>query len=298
MDYLRDKLQGDEKFRIDLSKNVTHPAFQYNRERCLPISQIFGHRGFFLFPSENSYDIFKNTKFNYGLLEPGGVGIPLFHIRKCYHLMSFSGRSPVFIIYKNIILHEKENVPFAKYNVIRKENGLVLYEVPYCEIYRRMGLLNKEYNLVFSFDGITTRQLLMIRRSYNRDLFTNINDTNLRWHVSYSPLKSDQFRLAILEDGAPSLLDDSETRRRKKSSDSSSGKRENRVIAHFTRRHKDYLPKIISKESNLIIGEWSDSPSYGISSIPWDTQALSCQALLIHYLEDEEEKRGSNQPAN
>lgn len=283
------KLQSDDKLRVDLADNKSNPAFKYNRERSMPFAKVIGKRGFFLFPSENSYDRFKQNKFDFEPLEEEGVGIPLLRIKKTYAIIgSFSGNAPVYVIYKYMILNQDEPPPSDQFEVIKQGNGLKLYKFPYCEIYRRVELRNIEYKLVFAFDGSQTKHLTMVRRSYNRDLFSSLNQTNIRWHVSYSPIHDDQYRLAILDESFPSLLDDTETRRTKKKL--KNNKEEIQTIANYTRKFRDILPKIVSKEATLIIGEWSDSPSYGISSIPWDTQALACQGLLINYMEYERRK--------
>lgn len=280
------KEDPDDSILDNLDDTKAGAAFQHNSERNLIIANVLGKRGFFLLPSVHAFDKFKQTKFDFPRLEPEGVGIPLFQIVRSNKMWAgLSTKIPVYSIHKYIITRTGQDNPFSESEMVKCDSELTLWKAPYCHIHRRSGFKNIEFKLVFASDSSPIRELFMVRRSYDRDLFTCMKLTNLRWHVSCSPFKDNQHTLAILGEDFPSLLDDPGTRARKKQA--KGNKQDLRIIGKYTTRTMDILPHRVSNEACVILGEWSDAPSYGISSISWETEVLACQGLLIHYMEYE-----------
>lgn len=285
--YFRDSFKGDDAFRIDSGNEKRNSEFQFNRNRNMPIASIFGHNGYFLFSSENSFDKFKQTEFKFSSLDPDGVGVPLFHIE--HQLGSVICNSPTFMIYKYILQSNEDSPPYSEFKIVKQDSYLCLYKVPFCEIYSRLDLVRTEYELIFQGKQGEPSHL-MVRGFSNRDLHSRLNNINLRWHVSFSPLiPSDHYKLLVLDENAPSLLDDPATKKRKKKLNGDS--KQDFIIAHYTRKDRDMLLHTVSKKSNLIVGEQSELSAYGITSVPWNTQIIACEGMLIQYLEHYERRR-------
>lgn len=290
--YLRDSFKGDDSLRIDSGNEKRHSEFQFNRSRNMPIAAIFGHNGFFLFSSEHSFDKFKQTKFDFPLLDAEGVGLPLFHFQHQFTLSgNFTSNSPFCIIYKYVLQSNEDSPPYSEFKAVAKDRSLILYKIPFCEIFRRFDFVRTEFELKFASQWPEGASPLLVKGLTNRDLHTRLNNRDLCWHISFFPVgASNHYKLLVLDDNVPSLLDDSETKKRKKKLEKKT--EESFSIAHYTRKYRDMLPHTVSKRSNVIVGEQSEATAYGITSVPWNTQVIACEGMLIHFLEQTEREGG------
>ena len=135
----------------------------------------------------------------------------------------------------------------------------------------------------------------MAHREGHRDLDTKVNNLNLRWHVTYSPVvTNDHYKLILLADYEVNRLDEDVIRaaKNKMSTDQKDQKVQRFVAAHYTREFETSLFRWVAQEGHLILGEYStDQGSFGLNNIPPLTEELGCQSLLIHYIEYMKRKR-------
>lgn len=280
---LRTLFPIEKDFEIDGDKKLPEP-FQVNRKRNMPIVKCFGTDGYFLFPSENSYDVYKQNNKEIGRLDGEGVGIPLLHISLEFpSLGNAVGNAPSLMVWKYVLIPAGEAPPYIYHEVVREGSKWCLYRVPFCEIYRKWSFNHREYRFTFPYDKFPTTNCTLKRTVANRDLYTYVGDVSLRWHVPMPCLiDTDHYTLQILDDSVPNLLDDSATAKRKKRLNT---RRKPIEIARYTRNDRDFMPHQTSKRANLYVGEWSNTAAYGIAEVPWTTQMLACHGLLIHYIE-------------
>lgn len=286
---LKTPFQNEDQFSVDCNnESAVEPQFQINRRRNMPIVKRLGQVGYYVFPSENSYDKFKANGEKFGHLDAEGMGLPLLHMETGTPSFGMvAGCSSVFMIFKFLLFSAKSPPPAIQHELVAQDGQFCLYKVPFCEIYRN-GLfqsMSAEYRLVFPFENGPGYNCTMKRSFMNRDMYSFVGDTNLRWHVSASILYNrDHYTLQILDDCVPNLLDDPDLQKKKKAM--KKGKKpKNVVIGHYTRTFRDSLPHHYSKRANLYIGERADSSLYGIEGVPWTSQVLACQGLVIQFAE-------------
>lgn len=296
---LKTAFQNEDEFAVDCrtaNERVDDLQFRINRRRNMPVVKAFGEFGYYLFPSENSYDQFKANDGKLERLDSDGMGVPLLQIRpRLPSVGSFVGQSPIFIVYK-FVLADAQGPPLAvEHEVVAQNAELRLCRVPFCEIYRNKSFKSTEYRLIFPFGNGTTCNCIMKRSFAVRDLYSAIGEVGLRWSVGDVIFGyKDHYTLQILDDCVPNLLDDSALKDKKKAM-KRYRKPKNIVIGHYTRTYRDVMPHKYSKRANLYIGERSDQVTYGIENVPWATQLLACQGLLIQYIEHERRRDRNNQ---
>lgn len=282
--------QDEKSFHVKCNTSEkVEPQFRFNRQRNMPIAKFRGVMGYYIFPSENSFDQFKQSQFEHCSLNAEGVGLPLLHIHITFNVLGkITGNKPCYLVHRFLLRRLDEPPPTGQYEVVAQNHEFCLLKMPFCEIYRRSGIKETEYKLSFPFGPDFTDSYLMKRSFINRNLYTFMGDSDLRWHVHCAfPINRDHYRLEILGNYTPSLLDDSAAKNEKKKlrrakEDKKPGRT---IIAHYTRTYRDFFPHKVAKRSNLFIGEHSQVISYGIQDVPWTTQVIACQALLIQYIE-------------
>lgn len=290
-----DGLKDEQRLKIEMSDSKTLPeCFHFNRERRMPIAEINGEDGFFMFPSQQSLENFENTKKNSNELSQDAIGIPLFQIitptlpfgEKDSH--KTVSNVPSYKIFKFILRTAEEPPPYAVAKIVSSNNGLVLYKVPLYDIYKNIS----RTNITYSFLGTMCTEpnsLAMAHREGYRDLDTKVNNLNLRWHVTYSPVvTNDHYKLTLLENYEVNRLDEDVIRTTKNRipTDQKDQKGQRFVAAHYTREFSTSLFRWVSQEGHLILGEYcTDQGSFGLNNIPPLTEDLGCQSLLIHYIE-------------
>ncbi|CAF1599220.1 Dia1p [Saccharomyces cerevisiae PE-2] len=291
-----DGLKDEQRLKIEMSDSKSVPeCFHFNRERRMPIAEINGEDGFFMFPSQQSLENFENTKKYSNELSPDAIGIPLFQIINCTlpfgkrgHSNTVVGNVPYYKIFKFILRTADEPPPYTVAKIVCSNNGLILYKVPLYDIYKNVS----QANVTYSFVGTTSTEpnlLAMAHREGHRDLDTKVNNLNLRWHVTYSPVvTNDHYKLILLADYEVNRLDEDVIRaaKNKMSTDQKDQKVQRFVAAHYTREFETSLFRWVAQEGHLILGEYStDQGSFGLNNIPPLTEELGCQSLLIHYIE-------------
>ncbi|CAI4049025.1 Dia1p SKDI_13G4470 [Saccharomyces kudriavzevii IFO 1802] len=291
-----DGFKDEQRLKIEMSDNKNLPeCFHFNRERRMPIAQINGEDGFYMFPSQHSLENFEKTKKHSYELSPDAIGIPLFQIVNCTLPFCKTGRhnnrvrdEPYYKIFKFILRTADEPPPYAVAKIVASNSGLILYKVPLYDIYKSFSRTNIDYN----FAGATSTEpnsLAMTHREGYRDLDTKVNGLNLRWHVTYSPVViNDHYKLTLLTDYELNRLDEDVIKiaKNRMKIDRKQQNGYNFVAAHYTREFATSIFRWVSQEAHLILGEYStDQGSFGLNNIPPLTEELGCQSLLIHYIE-------------
>lgn len=276
---VRQKLTDENHYKIEKTQRKQIPEpLHFNRERNLPIATIIGKRGFFVFPSMQSYDRFKRTNFNISVLDADGVGVPLFHIVQNYNVIGqVIGKSPNFHISKYVLQRVQDPPLYTECKVICEDKAFRLCKIPFCEIYCQLGFLDTEYEFFYPSRSQPVKNYRMVKRHNFRDLDVCLDGMNFRWHVK---VLSDHYRLMYLDENTPSNNQKNRQKQSQRKIDSPDF-----VLGHYTRDYSNLLPRSIAKSSNLIIGENSRHDCLGISSVPELTEMLACQGALVEYLE-------------
>ncbi|KOG98124.1 uncharacterized protein DI49_3167 [Saccharomyces eubayanus] len=275
----RQKLTDENHYKIEKTRRKQIPEpLHFNRERNLPIATIFGKRGFFVFPSVQSYDMFKRTNFNLSVLDADGVGVPLFHIVQNYNIIGqIVGKSPNFTIFKYVLQRAQDPPLYTKSKVICEDKAFRLCKIPFCEIYSQLSFRDTKYEFFYPSRSQSVNNYQMVRQNNFRDLDVCLNGMNFCWHVK---VLSDHYRLMYLDENTPS---DSQTNKQKQTQRKIVSP--DFVVGHYKRDFSNILPRSVAKSSNLIIGENSRADCLGISSVPELTEMLACQGALVEYLE-------------
>ncbi|CAI4049211.1 hypothetical protein N7582_004618 [Saccharomyces uvarum] len=301
-----DGLKDEQRLKIEMTNRKDLPeCLHFNRERRMPIAQVSGEDGFFIFPSQQSFENFEYSKkklFEMGMeLGPDGIGIPLLQIIDCTLSSSKTSRQksnakdvPYYKIFKFILKTADEPPPYAVTKIVSSKNGLILYKVPLYDICSNITTRASNYRFIGTIPTEPS-SLDMANRDSDRNLDTRVDNLNLRWKVSYSPVvTNDHYKLTLLTDRELNLLDKDEVRIAKNRMiiDRSRQNGYRFVVAHYTREFSASVFKKVSQEAHLIIGErCTDQGSFGLNRIPELTEELGCQSLLIHYLEYMNRKR-------
>ncbi|CAI4050512.1 hypothetical protein SUVZ_13G4480 [Saccharomyces uvarum] len=153
----------------------------------MPIAQVTGEDGVFIFPSQQSYENFEYSKkklFEMGM-GPDGIGIPLLQIIDCTPASSKTSRHkskaknvPYYKIFKFILKTADEPPPYAVTKIVSSNNGLILYKVPLYDIYKNSTTKTSTYRFVGTIP-IESKLLDMANRDSYRDLDTRVNNSNL-----------------------------------------------------------------------------------------------------------------------
>lgn len=287
---LKKSVLKEDRLRIEKTTEKDIPDFlHFTTERHLPIAQLFGDINRVIFPSVQSYDVFKEAK----KLKPSflsdkeGVGIPLFRI----HGVDFSqsnyvakNRELVYRIFSYELRTSEEVPPYMDGDIILKNDNVTLYKCVYCEIFKRNSAGGTSYFMEFKDDSLG--EIPMTHKFQYRDMDTNVYNWNFRWHVKFSPIiENDHYKLGYLNPDTVSLLDTPEVAEDKKLLKVPKDERYKLVFGHYTSEDSDFFPKSIIKVADFIIGEKEAVPSMGIRNVPTLTKIFACECLLIHILE-------------
>lgn len=288
---------GDEdRFKITAINNKTAPEeFQCRSERCMPIVNLLLERGLFMFASKQSYDVYKNGKSP--KLNLDGVGIPLFHfVRR----ITVSKVNPAYDIFMFEVRSVNDPPPYDQYELYKTDGVYNVYKYLYGTAERKNFINITSTQYVFQFKD--HRDLNMIRSNFNRDMFTQYLDYNLRWHVSFGLSNFDHYKLIVQRSEEVSLFDSLEVRKQKgidKVTKTDHSK--DLIIGHFTSEDGDNLPGMCKKLADFTMGELSIDPNkFGNSSVPDMSLKFACEALLLYRLEldkkKERRRRNRNEP--
>lgn len=250
--------------------------------RNLPLVNILGKRGFFLFSSKRSYDKFKVTKFKEAKLDIEGVGVSLFHMVNNYDIIAYvSAKKPLYVVYRYVLEELQIPPPYSHSEIVLQNDIYCLYKVPFCEIYKSKGFTKTKYKLLFSFQSEDTREYEMIEDKSSKEFEVNLEGSSLLWDVashkdssfSCDPRLQDPY---VSQDGcASSML----------------------PVTGPGATIGQYSPKCFGKirrttygYADLRLNENSRPEAFGITSVPWITEVLACQGLLVHCIMRIEDK--------
>lgn len=283
-------------------QNPNLAGTRFTRERNMPFVSVILSRGFYCFPTEQSYERYLANSRKFDNLDGDGLGVPLFQVLDFSAIQILADKKlPDYRFYKYVLRKSGDPPPYQQHELISTDGNKRLYKLLFCEAFRsRLGLTKLEYRFtLYTDEGIFTT--VMIRCTQTRSIDTHFGGCNLRWKTSepfLSPIFSRNFKLQILDDNMPSLLDDDDTRRRK-----NGPVRKSSQLPLWARYFADTATVIPKKRTqklaNLVIGETEEETnpaSYGLGYIPWATQVLACTCMVLHHLEDErrQRKRRSN----
>ncbi|EDO16385.1 hypothetical protein Kpol_1051p35 [Vanderwaltozyma polyspora DSM 70294] len=299
----------------DLQRNgFVNRCPRFNYQRKLPFISILLTKGFFCFPSEKSYRVFLENKRKFDFVDvETGMGIPLYQaISQNVMKSMFSRNDPVTKIYKYILINpDTDHVPekaelIAKLNTGEKTSRN-LYKFEFCSVYKDVVDHYKRIEHRFTFfrnDPKNKEPLIytMVNHLERRNTDTQLDGLNLQWYGTTgfaSPFGSNNFKLLVLDDNMPSMCD----QKTMEDYDAYSRSQRTRPLGHLPvwARYSDdnsYIPKKRTlRIANFEIGEVGNSTlsentsSEGIFDIPWDTEVLTCMAMVLHIYESRKDKR-------
>ncbi|CCE63704.1 hypothetical protein TPHA_0F02220 [Tetrapisispora phaffii CBS 4417] len=317
----------------------------FTHYRVLPFVSIVLKKGFFAFPSEESFSVYKNNKRKFDSIDcTQALGIPLYHSVSLNVMKSmFNRKHPITTIYRYIIYDPNSSIIklpnsaefVAHLNLESDESERRdLYKIEFCTVhkevtdsYRRVEHIftffryeqfeNQQYSkktesdTALSSDGEPkVYSYSMFNHTERRNSDTKVGGLNLQWYGTTgfaSPFGSSILKLLILDDNMASLCD------QRTMEEYDNYRRHNRVRplgylpvwAKYSDAGATIIPKKLTlKLATLEIGE-SDrcnsgdntdihQSSVGIYGIPWETEVLTCMAMVLHEYESRKDKRHSS----
>ncbi|SCW04013.1 LAFE_0H03994g1_1 [Lachancea fermentati] len=279
-------------------------------ERNMPFVTTVLGKGVFCFPSEESFSRFRANKRRLDVLDNDeGLGIPLLHAISMGMLRSILNKHlPIMKFYRYVLTKEGEPAPMplkeGSCELISRNESRVLYKIELCEVYKRVNSKTGHVTHKFVFrqgDGPNTIfSAIMANHVFRRDTDARVGDLNLRWHGTTglaSPFGSGNFKLLVLDDGMPSLLDQhtdesyDDARRR---AQPLRLVQQLPVWATYSDETATIIPsKRTLRQANFLIGETSEQ-SLGLNNVPWDTVVLTCMCMTLHDFESRKDKRTAN----
>lgn len=248
--------------------------------RNLPLVNILGKRGFFLFTSGQSYDKFKVTKFKDIKLDADGVGVPLFHMVTKYDITSrISTKKPIYVIYKYVIEELDNPPPYSQGELVLQNDTHCLYKVPFCEIYKSRGFTKTSYKLVFPSEFENTKECKIVEDNYSMKFEVSFNGNSLVWDIASQMNHAFSYELRVQEDYPACANEFTSSIPRTTGTCTAIGK----YNAKIFRR----VPKTTYTCANLWMNEMSRPAAYGIGSIPCTTEILVCHGMLVHRICDD-----------
>ncbi|GMM58439.1 Dia1 protein [Maudiozyma humilis] len=303
-------MMSDDRLRVDKLTAKAVPEFlKFNMERNLPICDMPLHRGYFIFPSVQSFEAFKRTRgAEIGTLDANAMGVPLLRIERQFltHGMTMISSEVKYKVYRYEVRTINDPPPYGGVDrdctVIAENGQFKVYKYLFADIYKADKASESALKIAFiggdnsDLHGDDNALYMLHRRAF-RDMDTSIKGVNLRWHVRYSPLQNDHYKLALLNPREPSLLDSAQTRASKRKANITKIEPYTAVLGHYTSEAEDLLPGFIVKDADFIIGENGSPANIGIANIPELTVLFATQALVLHCIErerDENSRRNSN----
>lgn len=247
--------------------------------RKLPLVNILGKRGFFLFSSKQSYDKFKVTKFKEAKLDIEGVGVPLFHMVNNYDIIAYvSAKNPLYVVYRYVLEELQNPPPYSHSEVVLQNDIYCLYKVPFCEIYKSRGFTKTKYKLLFPFQSKDTIEYEMIEDKFSKEFDVNFEGSSLLWNVASQKDSSFSYDLRLQDSYA--------------SQDGSASSMlpltgPGATIGQYSPKCFGRIPRTTYGCADLWINENSRPEAFGITSVPWVTELLACQGMLIHRINED-----------
>ncbi|GMM58922.1 hypothetical protein DAKH74_055390 [Maudiozyma humilis] len=276
------------------------PQFCAVRDVCLVSVRLT--KGFFAFPSTESYDAYVRNKGKFAAVDPDTpFGVPLLHAVPTNIMKAiFSSKTQtVMKIYRYEI---------ARANV--HPSAEVVYSCPNFAIVKRLFCSVAMEDVLHSADGTALNQDSKIKHTltfhgdsgtplssvsmYNingrRDIDTSIDGLPLRWFgfSSFaSPFGSNDIKLLVLDDDMPNLLEPQVQR-------SAAPVRPLGYLPVWA-KYTDVDDSLLSTKRSVHLASLEVKEeavaSPGIAAVPWNTLVLTCMCMLLHDYESRKERR-------
>ncbi|EJS41992.1 YNL165W [Saccharomyces arboricola H-6] len=298
-------------------------APRFTSERIMPFVSILLQRGFFAFPSEESFQLFLHNKRKLDNIDPKtGLGLPLFHAVSLNLVKSlFSNQNtPVMRVYKYVIIDSRyEKPPPNSEQISQIEENVSIYKFEFCTILKIMESHDfssrVEHNFIFHRNNEPDIHIPMINYNQRKNADTTVHGLNLRWYGTTSlasPFGSNNINLLVLDDTMASYMDqqtieeyDSYCRSRptrplgylpvwaRYTDDKVSVIPKKRIlrVATFYMRETDLFEDESGSTTTTAHATYNQTSSNIIDKIPWDSQVLTCMCMLLHEYESRKEKR-------
>lgn len=277
-----DKKSIEQQFPIP--KNDTEgvpPILRYNMTRDMPIVKSITSNSYLIFPSVQSFDIFKRSKKEDGV-DGNGMGVPLLQAIPPVNSMWHSN-GPLLVIYHYIVLPRSAPPPYSKYEIVIQDDTHNVYKIPFCEVsWQYSGLRNRRFDFHFTDPNIRAPCYFESQITAS-DKKGATEGCNISWDISRIPFLVGKLKITGEAPALPAYEEASNEKNLGTSTRSSS--KVSQVSAYYTKRFQDEVPKITSRRADLIIGEYGDITNLGITGVSLYSQIFACQALLIHFLE-------------
>lgn len=273
------KMNVTNKITI-LNNKAVPEILQCHRTRTMIIANVFRSNGFYLFPSKNSFDIFKKEKTP--KLNEEGVGIPLLHFERLDRLLGTK-----FEIFKYEIRSSNEPPPYGDYKIVDQDERYKIYKYSYCKIEKTkpLSMTNGSYPCTFDFLDNTSITLAPVNST--RDADSTYMGYSFRWHIDFF----DIFEYSLIYLPATEKWMQSNIRERKNKSFFGISKVDyssDIILATISSRKCDILPRRVNKMAKIVVGENSNNTDYfGIKNVPDMTLKFAVQALYLFELQSE-----------
>ncbi|CCH45925.1 hypothetical protein BN7_5512 [Wickerhamomyces ciferrii] len=278
-----------------------HSFHEFNEIRTMPVVSGIFQKGTFVFPSEESLNLYKSQSRNVDIeLRKQGLGIPLLQI--CSPMLSaFKKNSPTLVIYK-----------FKPPSSLNSSNGLDPNDNPkfeFCKIYFKY-LKMKIAKYVFQFmpngqiNDPENETIVMYISSATPYADVVYRNTRLRWigttNMS-STFGSGFFKLIKLNDDSPSLTDNTDevfadpTDPLLTSRDPNATQSQLPPLARFSDRESSTMPikRTIRHGDVKMVEVLNNGDRNSILDVPYCSLVITCLALVLR---DQESKKNHGNP--
>ncbi|CAI4051469.1 hypothetical protein SUVZ_14G1590 [Saccharomyces uvarum] len=298
-------------------------APRFTSERTMPFISILLQRGFFVFPSEESFQFFLHNKRKLDNIDPKtGLGLPLFHAVSLNLVKSlFSNQNtPVMRIYKYAVIDSQCGKPPLNSELVLEINtNISIYKFEFCTILKKLESHNfssrVEHDFIFHINNEPDVHIPMINYNQRKNADTTVHGLNLRWYGTTSlasPFGSNSINLLVLDDTMATYMNQQTI----EEFDSYCRSRPTRPLGYLPvwARYTDDKVSIIPKKRSLRVAtlymqetdSLNDGPNSAtsipytneseinsniIDNIPWDSQVLTCMCMLLHEYESRKDKR-------
>lgn len=294
---------------------------RFNKVRQMPIIKWNNERGYYMFPSLQSYDYFKNNGKQIRLNEDG-VGIPLLyfqHPQDTTYNPDDPSEEIKFQIYIFVMQRAADPPPFEYESIEASNEYFKLYKCLFCTISRTVKWLKNIYKMTIR----ETKEIPYYFISKGSRLDVMMDDFIIRWEDTYNFFRDTGYKSQILPLDQKSLFDSADDFKtntpysnrdmiRKKRTEKQKELPEPMIYPFDTHNIKEVDTKngfkrfigrytlegaggFSSKMAIVYVGEYGPLDSFGICNIPFMTKLLACQAFLLHRIEvDRQKKRDRN----
>lgn len=315
--------QEDVKYLQDTASSIVlsnhsviSQSLRFNKVRQMPIIKWNNERGYYMFPSLQSYDYFKNNGKELCLNEDG-VGIPLFYFEHCQN-KTLNPDNPSekinFQIYIFVMQRAADPPPFEYESIEISNEYFKLYKCLYAIVSRT----DKWFKSIFKMTLREARERPYNFVLRNSKLDVMMDDYVIRWEDTNNIFKDTGYKSYVLPVDEKSLFDSADDFK----SDTPYSNRE-LILKKRTEKEKEapepmiypfdtHAVKEVSTKKNskrfigrytlegaggfscklaiVYVGEYGPLNSFGICNIPPMTKLLACQALLLHRIEIDKQK--------